>query len=621
MLGAIFGDIVGSVYEFNNTHDYNFQLLRRSSEPTDDSYMTLAVAKALMETYGQDDDTIRAAVVKNMREIGHRYPHAGYGGMFYRWLRKKNPQPYNSFGNGSAMRVSPAGWLYRTLEETLHAAKLTAEVTHNHPEGIKGAQAIAAAIFLARAGAEKEDIINYIANTFDYNLFRSLDQIRRNYYFYETCQKSVPEAIIAFFESEDYEDAIRKAVSLGGDSDTIACMTGAIAEAYYRMPSAFKEEALNRLAPAMQKIVHDFRNFYRMHSGKPLDGWQEAVRIHHADEPFLKHNAWLEEKIDEFYAAGEAAETARLGQTAEGGTDTAGADVQYAEHSTETNGANARYAEHSMETDSADAQTVEGGTDTAGTQTNRRPSVAEPDPVPVLQAILLCMQDEGHVLVPVELPDEALKVFDPEKIKKGDEVTSDEDLHFKLIHLTDDDGNIAMPVFTSSEKMEEAGADGCSVFSMFLDEYIKQVLEMENVEGIVINPGPRHFILRKDVLRVLAAQSESEKIRVWTPSSDAHPVIPADIPEGFLELLCEFAKNNLPEVANIWFMGLEDRGEESWCFAIQADNKDEEGMRKIYEQIQTFLFLLETKKPVDYMCVSGRPWDEAILVFSAGRPQ
>lgn len=161
MLGAIFGDIAGSAYEFNNTKDYNFKLLTRYSRPTDDSYMTLAVAKALMETYGQDDDSIRAALVKNMQDIGARYPHAGYGGMFRRWLREKDPQPYNSYGNGSGMRVSPAGWLYRTLDETLHAAKLTAEVTHNHPEGIKGAQAVAAAIFLARAGAAKEQIINY----------------------------------------------------------------------------------------------------------------------------------------------------------------------------------------------------------------------------------------------------------------------------------------------------------------------------------------------------------------------------------------------------------------------------------------------------------------------------
>ena len=269
MLGAIFGDIVGSVYEFHNTHDYNFYLLHKNSRPTDDSYMTLAVAKALMESYGKDDNTIRSAVVRNMQAIGRRYPYAGYGGMFSKWLEEEIPEPYNSFGNGSAMRVAAAGWLYQTLEETLHAAKLTAEVTHDHPEGIKGAQAIAAAIFLARAKAEKYEIANYIANQFEYDLFRKLDEIRPEYRFYAICQKSVPEAIIAFLEGNDYEDVIRKAVSLGGDSDTIACMAGAIAEAYYGMPEEFKKETLRRLDAPMQEIVHDFRSFYRKHSGKP----------------------------------------------------------------------------------------------------------------------------------------------------------------------------------------------------------------------------------------------------------------------------------------------------------------------------------------------------------------
>ena len=272
MLGAIFGDIVGSVYEFDNTHDYHFKLLSRWSVPTDDSYMTLAVAKALMETQGSAadggdgsdtakdrDEAVHRAVIANMQDFGARYPHAGYGGMFSCWLRDEDPQPYNSFGNGSAMRVSPAGWLYPTLEETLHAAKLTAEVTHNHPEGIKGAQAVAAAIFLARSGADKAEIKRYIEETCDYDLDRTLDEIRPGYAFYEICQKSVPEAVIAFLEGENYEDVIRRAVSLGGDSDTIACMAGSIAEAYFGMPEEYKEEALSRLDKPMRRIVYDFR--------------------------------------------------------------------------------------------------------------------------------------------------------------------------------------------------------------------------------------------------------------------------------------------------------------------------------------------------------------------------
>ena len=261
MLGAIFGDIVGSVYEFNNTNNYNFPLLSDRSRLTDDSLMTLAVAKALMETWGQPDDAIRAALVREMRDFGRRYPDGGYGGRFRQWLAADDPQPYGSFGNGSAMRVSPAGWLYGTMEETLHAAKLTAEVTHNHPEGIKGAQAIAAGIFLARSGQDKDAIPEYITGNFGYDLTRTLDEIRPTYGFYEICQKSVPEAIRAFYEGTDYEDVIRKAVVLGGDSDTIACMAGAIAEAYYGMPEAFRKETLNRMDAFQRSVAQDFHAF------------------------------------------------------------------------------------------------------------------------------------------------------------------------------------------------------------------------------------------------------------------------------------------------------------------------------------------------------------------------
>lgn len=261
MLGAIFGDIVGSVYEFHNTDDYAFRLLSSRSKPTDDSYMTLAVAESLMETWDKPDDDVREAVVRNMRRYGREYPDGGYGGMFSRWLQVKNPKPYNSFGNGSAMRVSPAGWLYETMEETLHAAELTAEVTHNHPEGIKGAQAIAAATYLARTGTAKADIRSFIEQNFGYDLSRSWETIRKDYGFYAVCQKSVPEALCMFLQGKDYEDVIRLSVSLGGDSDTIACMAGAVAEAYFGMPEWMKEECMKRLDPSLQKTVIAFRDF------------------------------------------------------------------------------------------------------------------------------------------------------------------------------------------------------------------------------------------------------------------------------------------------------------------------------------------------------------------------
>ena len=439
MLGAIFGDIVGSAYEFHNTHDYNFRLLGKYSRPTDDSYMTLAVAKALMETFGQDDSAIRTALVRNMQEIGERYPRAGYGGMFNEWLRNKDPQPYNSYGNGSAMRVAAAGWLYRTLDETLHAAKLTAEVTHNHPEGVKGAQAIAAAIFLARAGASKEQMLNYIANKFEYNLFRTLDEIRPDYRFEVSCQRSVPEAIIAFLEGENFEDVIRKAVSLGGDSDTIACMAGAIAEAYYGMPEEYKEEALSHLPKEMRSIVHQFRKFYRKHSGKPFDGWEEEIEIKY-DDPYLWYNVLIEEKIDAYY---ENANEDTLGQ--------------------------------------------------------------------LLDTMLSVMQADCHVIIPIEPPANVLEEFDPTKIKTGDTVTIKQDLHFTLIHFSNESGSVAMPVFTYKEKLAEGGPEGCSTLSYFLDAYMNQVLGMQGVDGILINPGESGFFLSKELIKILLEEYNRRK--------------------------------------------------------------------------------------------------------------
>ena len=271
MLGAIFGDIVGSVYEFGGTKRYDFELLSRESRPTDDSCMTLAVAKALLDAYDPSDEAVLLALVKNMQAVGRRYPNAGYGGMFYNWIFANHPTAYNSYGNGSAMRVSSVGWLYPTLEETLHAAELTAEVTHNHPEGIKGAQAIAAAIFLARNGSDKEEIRKYITDRFFYDLNRTVNEIRPEYRFYVDCMRSVPEAIIAFLDGTDYEDVIRKAVSLGGDGDTLACMAGGIAEAYYGFPEAFREEVLGRLDMPLKRIVFEFEDFLeQIESGRMI---------------------------------------------------------------------------------------------------------------------------------------------------------------------------------------------------------------------------------------------------------------------------------------------------------------------------------------------------------------
>lgn len=238
MIGAIIGDIVGSVYEWNNIKTKNFPLFNSECFFTDDTVMTLAIAEGLMNG-GDDEDFIAA-----MKKYGRLYPDSGYGGRFGSWLFSDDISPYNSWGNGSAMRVSPVAWAFDTLSEVEKYAEISAAVTHNHPEGIKGAQAIAAAIFLARKGKTKEEIKAYIEKKYGYNLNRSLDEIRPNYRFNESCQETVPEAIIAFLESVDFEDAIRNAISLGGDSDTLAAITGSIAEAVYGIPKDIKEKAL-----------------------------------------------------------------------------------------------------------------------------------------------------------------------------------------------------------------------------------------------------------------------------------------------------------------------------------------------------------------------------------------
>lgn len=250
LCGAIAGDIIGSVYEFSPFKSTEFSLFCYSSEFTDDTVMTVANADWLLS---------RDSLFGIMQDWGNRYPTAGYGGMFLNWLQNYDPQPYNSFGNGSAMRVSPVGWAFDTLEKTLEAAKQSAEVTHNHPEGIKGAQATAACIFLARTGKSKQEIKEYIENTFSYNLSRTCDEIRPSYYFDVTCQGSVPESIIAFLDSTDFESAIRLAVSLGGDADTMGAITGGIAEAFYGgVPEHIRKEVQKRLPKEFINVMQEF---------------------------------------------------------------------------------------------------------------------------------------------------------------------------------------------------------------------------------------------------------------------------------------------------------------------------------------------------------------------------
>lgn len=254
MLGALVGDIIGSTYEFYGTKRTDFELFEEGCRFTDDSVMTLAVAKWLVE----DKKHTAKKLIKCMQELGRKHPDAGYGGLFYSWLYQDNPQPYNSWGNGAGMRVSPVGLYAKTLDEALTIAALTASVSHNHPEGVKGAQAIATSVFLCKQGKTKQEIRDYVEKTFCYNLHRTIAEIRPRYGFDVSCQGSVPEAIIAFLEGNSFEEVIRLAISLGGDSDTIGCMAGAIAACMYPIPNYIAERCNNLLTDDLREIKDQF---------------------------------------------------------------------------------------------------------------------------------------------------------------------------------------------------------------------------------------------------------------------------------------------------------------------------------------------------------------------------
>lgn len=254
MIGGIAGDIIGSVYEHRPIKTKEFPLFVPGCDFTDDSVLTVAVAKAILEGWSYRDTVL---------ELGRQYPNAGYGGSFIGWIDSDDPQPYNSWGNGSAMRASPVGFAFDTVDDVLREAKRSAEISHNHPEGIKGAQATALAVFLARTTHDKAIIRSEVQNRFGYDLNRTVDGIRPSYGFEISCQKTVPEAIVAFLDSTGYEDAVRNAISLGGDADTLACIAGGIAEAFYGgVPAEIADEANRRLTEELRETTARFSRQY-----------------------------------------------------------------------------------------------------------------------------------------------------------------------------------------------------------------------------------------------------------------------------------------------------------------------------------------------------------------------
>ncbi|HNW05072.1 MAG TPA: ADP-ribosylglycohydrolase family protein [Oscillospiraceae bacterium] len=281
MFGAIIGDIAGSRYEFHNIKTTDFPLMDDGCFFTDDTVMTVAVAEGLMNGR-RDPEKTEAAIVKAMQKYGRMFPDAGYGERFGEWLQSESPKPYGSYGNGSAMRVSPVAEYFRTLDEVERFAEISARVTHNHPEGIRGAQAVAAAAFLAESGRDRLYIKRYVELKYHYDLSRSLDTIRPNYAYDVTCQGTVPQAITAFLLSESYEDAIRKAISLGGDSDTLAAIAGGIAGAFYGVPKALKDRARAMLDKRLLAV---------------LKRWDEDLSVRHpggGEHDILKYLSYFE---------------------------------------------------------------------------------------------------------------------------------------------------------------------------------------------------------------------------------------------------------------------------------------------------------------------------------------
>ena len=423
MYGAMIGDIVGSPFEFdrgNKTKE--FELFSAESGFTDDSVMTIAVAEALVDA-GKDAsvDLIRTLVIQSMRKWGRKYPQAGYGGRFGWWLQMETAEPYNSYGNGSAMRVSAAGWLYDTLERTREVARATADVTHNHPEGVKGAEATASAIFMARTGCSKEEIKEYISREFGYDLSRTCDEIRPYYYHVESCQGTVPEAITAFLEGMDFEDVVRTAVSLGGDCDTLTAIAASIAEAYYGVPAVIRAMALNRIPDEFIEVLHRFDEKIGLKAKVTNEGCS---------------NELIEAAINEFYIQQNGNTFAKI-----------------------------------------------------------------------LNAINLTMKNEGQFIVPIETPGALTELIDLESVKVGDTITTPNEIRMKLQRIMLDNREWVVAFTNESEVYK---GEATSTITQSMEYFLKAVLLMEDVAGVIINPWDKPFNFDKDTIKLYFEASESK---------------------------------------------------------------------------------------------------------------
>ncbi len=428
MYGAILGDMIGAPYEFDRGNKTKaFPLFSKESMYTDDSVMTIAVAEALLDAREKgvetDEARVKKLLIDSMRRWGNKYPNAGYGGRFYQWLKDSNMGAYGSYGNGSAMRVSAAGWLYSSLETTRKMARWTAEVTHNHLEGIKGAEATASAIFMARNDASKEEIRTYIVCEFGYDLSRTCDEIRPGYHHVESCQETVPEAVTAFLEGNDFEDVIRTAVSLGGDCDTLTCIAGSIAEAFYGVPIGMMAECQSRLEDDMMQVMDRF--------DKTVGRFRD-----HSEDSFGN-----EELVTALAAA--------------------------------------------HQDDSKEAY------------------------IKVLDLIAKRIAEQGEFVLPVELPQAAYDMMgDLNKVKVGDTMQAEEDIHMKPQTITDNNDKLWYAAFTDYNEARK-GAPSSSV-NQPIKDILKVALASEEKEGLIINPWENPIFLNKEMLRMVLDASKPQ---------------------------------------------------------------------------------------------------------------
>ncbi len=458
MYGALLGDYIGSPYEFDRgDKTKDFPLFSDMCEFTDDSVMTIAVADAMMATRGESDEAIKRMLVRSMLRWGRRFLWAGYGHQFMLWLQEDDPQPYGSYGNGSAMRVSSVGWLFDTLEETRRHARLSAEVSHNHPEGIKGAEATASAIFLARTGASKDEIRDYIVTEFGYDLSRTCDEIRPTYYHRESCQETVPEAITAFLEGQDFEDVIRTAVSLGGDCDTLTCIAGSMAEAFYGVPEDLIKKVRDEVPEEMLKVLDRFDRFrytnaLKMLSSMGLSADSEGTLVSEKlAGPGLMADSDLFDNT-------ELMSDSDLLDDPEWLSDLELPDDPFLEGNVMIESMIARYHEDDNED-------------------NLRA---------VVEMIRVQMQMDGHFLLPVLM-------------ERGEQTK----FQFKTLRMEDDqDWAVA---YTSWDELQKGPKS--EVLSCFIDQALKMCKGMD-VPGIVINPFGQPFALTKELIEFIFMEEE-----------------------------------------------------------------------------------------------------------------